>query len=228
VPNWNVILFDLDDTLFSEREFARSGFAAIAASIAPTLAMPEKQVCQELTAVFEECPRARVFDTWCARRGLDDPALCHRMIDIYRHHAPKIQLRPGMRPLLEDLRKSKRLGLVSDGLMSTQQNKLAALGIISLFHTIVLSDQWGREYWKPHVRPFQAALHQLGSSATEAVYVADNPLKDFRGCRSLQMASIRLRFPDGIYADIEPPTSLDEATRTVHSIEELAAALVGE
>ena len=47
------------------------------------------------------------------------------------------------------------------------------------FPAVIFSDQWGREYWKPHARPYTACAEALAVEPRNLVYVGDNPAKDF-------------------------------------------------
>ena len=69
---------------------------------------------------------------------------------------------------------------------------------------IVYSDALGRNAWKPSPLPFKAVLQRLSLSGDEAIYVADNPAKDFRGARQVGMGTVRIRRPDGLHRNLEP------------------------
>ena len=85
----------------------------------------------------------------------------------------------------------------------------------------------GRDAWKPSPRPFYHLLEQLAVPAARAVYVADNPAKDFRGARSAGMATIRVRRADGLYRDLEPRSAADAPDFEIDSLEALLAEPLG-
>jgi putative hydrolase of the HAD superfamily len=147
------------------------------------------------------------------------------MVRVYRSHRPVLAPFPEVPRLLARLRPRFRLGLLSDGYLAVQQGKLAALGLGGWFDAIVFSDQWGREAWKPSPRPFLAVLEALRVPAERAVYVADNPAKDFLGARRLGIYTARVRRPDGEYAGLTPPTEQHAPHITVGALGELPGAL---
>jgi FMN phosphatase YigB (HAD superfamily) len=51
--------------------------------------------------------------------------------------------------------------------------------------------------------------------------VGDNPAKDFLGARRTGMVTVRIRRPDGIYRDSEPPTLEHKSDFEIGSVEEL-------
>ena len=84
------------------------------------------------------------------------------------------------------------MGCVSDGDPDIQRAKLAALGLADAFDVIVLSDEIGRQFRKPHPVPFLMALHALGVVATDAVHIGDRPDKDVTGPHRLGMRAVRV------------------------------------
>jgi putative hydrolase of the HAD superfamily len=208
------LLFDLDDTLYPEREYTRSGARAVAEYLGDSAALPE------LLALEDESPAAPLYSRWLARRGWDEQRWLPELLAVHRNHAPDIVLEPEVRSLLVRLRGSFLLGLVSDGRLQQQEAKARALGLGPLLDAFVFSDEIGRDCWKPHPAPYRRALELLKVKAAEAVYVGDNPGKDFLGAKRAGMRSIRLRRPGGLHAAAEPSCNeaapLDEIADLSH------------
>jgi len=226
LPKFQAILFDLDDTLYPEREYVFSGFRAVATWVEARLGIPQAQGIEELLGLYETGQRRQTFDVWLERHGKRQEVPVKRLVEVYRQHAPTIAPHPGAAELLDSLRKTYRLGLVSDGYLAVQQRKLAALGLAHYFDTVVFSDEWGRAAWKPNRRPFEAALERLGGiPPTLVVYVADNPEKDFIGARQLGLKTIRVRYPYGVYCDITPESAAYQPDLDITTLEEVGQAL---
>jgi len=103
-----------------------------------------------------------------------------------------------------------------------QNAKIDALGIRSLFDLILLTDAWGREFWKPHPRAFQAAVAHFGLEPGAFVYVSDNPAKDFLAPNALGWHTVRIRRPGGVYAgEVAPPGG--EPRHTISTLDELVS-----
>jgi putative hydrolase of the HAD superfamily len=215
------ILFDLDDTLYPEEEYVRSGFRTIALWANRELSIPSEEGLQRLLDYYERGVRGDTFNQWLAHYGYHDQSLIRTAIELYRNHIPELRLFPDVPDLLSELRAKYSLGIVSDGLLNMQQNKVEALGLKNIFQAIVLSDEWGREFWKPNTKPFVAALERLGVNPDEAIYVGDNPLKDFLGARRLGMKTVWIRRATGEYAKQEPPTPEHASDYCIHSFTEL-------
>lgn len=96
---------------------------------------------------------------------------------------------PGFATMLASLQAANyRLGLITNGSYPFQKHNFAALGVAEAFELVMVSEQEGLR--KPDPRLFQRALERLGVTATEAVYVGDNPIADIEGAHSVGMPAI--------------------------------------
>ena len=225
MPALRAVVFDLDDTLYPERAYVASGFGAVAAWAAEHLAVPRTEALEELTRLFEEGVRGNTFDRWLGDRGLSAARWEAPMVEAYRAHDPAIAPYPEVGALLARLRGAYRLGLLSDGQAAVQERKLAALGLEPYFDAVVLSDRLGPQAWKPSSLPYEQVLGELGVAGPEAVYVADNPAKDFLGAREAGLWTVRVRWPDGLYAAVEPATPQGASDLELPSLGGLPTAL---
>jgi putative hydrolase of the HAD superfamily len=223
---WRAILFDLDDTLYPERDYVLSGLRAVASWAEGRLGIPTERGFLQLKALFERGVRGNTFDVWVGDHGRMDGELVAAMVDVYRTHQPALRPFPEVPALLTELRRRYLLGLVSDGYGDVQRRKLMALGVARYFDAVVLSDELGSNAWKPSPQPFIAALERLGGiDPRDAVYVADNPTKDFLGARRAGLASIRVRRLGGEYARLDPSTAEHEPDMNVPSLTDLELQL---
>jgi putative hydrolase of the HAD superfamily len=222
---WQAIVFDLDDTLYPEHEYVKSGFAAVAAWSAQQFGISADAGYCALLALFTAGVRGDTFNRWASNQGLPADAV-PEMIAVYRAHAPQIKPFGFVPGLLQQLAAQARLGLVSDGYLAVQQRKFVALSLADYFSAVVFSDQWGRASWKPSPKPFQAVLEQLGVTGEAAVYIGDNPLKDFKGARQANMATVWVRYAHGDYSGLTPPSPEYGADFVVNNPGELAPWLM--
>lgn len=202
------VIFDLDDTLYSEIEFVRSGFREAAHYLAAEFAGNEGALFGRMCEILEAEGRGRVFDTLLNEMGLYSEARVRLLVMLYRSHRPAISLYPSAVRLIAGLREmGALLGLVTDGMASVQRNKIRALGVERVFEAIVCTDELGRDCWKPSVIPFRIALELLDVAPGEAVYVGDDPSKDFTGPNSLGMMTIQVgdKRVEGDFMSDTPP-----------------------
>lgn len=222
------VVFDLDNTLYPERAYVDSGFRAVAGWVEERLGIPGRRALAELGDLFDRGVRGHTFDRFLEAHGIDPDGFVPEMVRVYRDHEPDIALDPGARALLRRLRARYRLGLVTDGPGAVQRRKVAALGLARWFHAIVFTDDLGPDHGKPSTRPFEVVLGRLGALPREAVYVGDNPAKDFLGARRVGMRTVRVRSPLGLHRGDLPPTAEhapDAETGDLSSLETVLAAL---
>lgn len=187
------VLFDLDDTLYPEMDFVRSGFRAVARYLSSRLAVPGDEVFRRMMEHLARDGRGRVFDSTLASFGAA-PELVRVCVHVYRSHRPDIALFEDVLPTVRRLRESRaRLGIVTDGMGAVQRAKIDALGLEPLVDAVVLSDVLGPLSSKPAGDAYRVALDLLGTPPEEAVYVGDNPAKDFLWPNAAGMLTIRIR-----------------------------------
>ena len=187
------LVFDLDDTLYPEREFAISGFRAAAAWAHETHGLTG--LAEEMLALLDAGHLGQLFSVVLERRlgPAAQPALAP-LIAAYRDHTPDIALFDDARWLLAQLQGRGPLGLITDGTHEVQASKVAALAITDHFEALVYTHALGgRAFSKPHPASYEQVEAQLGGNGRRMVYIGDNPSKDFvtpnaRGWITIQVA----------------------------------------
>lgn len=199
------VVFDLDDTLYLERDYVKSGFRAVADAIGDKVGNRDVWFA-ELWNRFLAGVRGDTFNQLL----LEHPLLANQfsvseLVGTYRTHAPRIALFPEAQSTLVELRElGYKLGLITDGPLEVQQAKVRSLELHEYFDHLVLTGRWGNEYWKPHPRGFLDITQTLGVEANAAVYIGDNPEKDFVGARHLGWTTVRLRMEGQLRSELEP------------------------
>lgn len=197
------ILFDLDDTLYEEKEFVKSGFKEVAKFISNKFKINEKIFYKILSNVFSEGVRGNIFNIALERLNINlDENIIPSMVKVYREHMPKINLKKNIKYLLLNFRKKYSLGIITDGYYEVQKKKVQALKLEELFDSIIYTDQYGKEYWKPSTLGYKLALKNLETLPEEAIYIGDNPNKDFIGAKKIGIITIRLLYQDREYSQI--------------------------
>lgn len=198
------VIFDLDDTLISEKEYIRSGFRQVAINISKEYNLERDNVYELLLEIFEKDSKNvfnRLLDKLNISYEIDD---IKKLVDIYRGHKPEIKLYDDAKYILDTLyKKGIKLGIITDGYKITQRNKLEALNIDNYFECIIVTDELGREFWKPHSRPYEIMRDKLNLDYDEMVYVGDNVSKDFVTANKLGMNTIFINRIGGVYSGIE-------------------------
>jgi putative hydrolase of the HAD superfamily len=219
------VLFDLDDTLYDETEFAKGGFKAVSTYISQEYAINEKLFFEKLMVILQEEGRGKIFDIALESFGVSKKSLIRVLVQKYRTHSPSLSPYPDALETLKSLKETCKLGLITDGNQRVQRSKIRALGIQNLFDTVITTTSYGKQQQKPSPFPYQKALSKLAVNSSQAVYVGDNPNKDFVGARKIGIYTIRVlrghyknvRLTKNLEADSEI-TALTELNRVVCSL----------
>jgi len=200
------IAFDLDDTLYDEFDYCKSGFTAVADFLsARAEPLTSADIFNCLWAQFTGGDRKTTFNTALDKLAIAyDDKLIGELITTYRNHEPKITLPADAATLLDQLRGYYKMALLTDGFLPAQQLKVRALHIEEYFDCIVYTEQLGREFWKPSPVGFEKIMDQLDVPAEQIVYVADNERKDFIAPNRLGFMTVRIIRPAGIHEFTSP------------------------
>jgi putative hydrolase of the HAD superfamily len=164
LPTSKIFVFDLDDTLYSERDFEKSGI--------------------EYVYNYFEIKHISLDSILNNRKNWIDQIInvgnteitIQMVLDIYRCHPPSIELYKDSKVFLDMLfSHGYEMSLITDGRSITQRNKLKALGIESYFKNIVISEEVNSE--KPAEYNFNLVMNN--QRPENYIYIADNPKKDF-------------------------------------------------
>lgn len=191
------LILDLDDTLYDEIDYCKSGFRATAEFIAQDRNCPEKtdtnDIFEMLWAEFNSGNRSETFNTVLEKLEIPyDKNFINQLVDTYRNHFPDINLPEDSREFLENNQNKYNLGLLTDGFLPAQEYKVQALGIERYFEEIIYTEKLGREYWKPASLGFEKLLERFNTPPGQAVYIADNEKKDFLAPNKLGMHTIKI------------------------------------
>lgn len=190
----DVVIFDLDDTLYSEKEYVQSGYEAIGREFS---LIPDMK--QRLWEAF--CKKQKAIDTVLKDFDCYSIENLQKCITIYREHEPSIHMYDGVYEMLYRLRAAgKKLGIITDGRPDGQRAKIRALNIEAIFDHIIITDEFGGEQFrKPNKRAFIEMKNFFDVDFNRIVYIGDNTKKDFIAPEMLGMCSIWFNNKDGLY-----------------------------
>lgn len=167
-----VVVFDLEDTLYQEMDFLKSGYQAVADYLSKSVG--EDDLYTEMIDAYQAGEKD-VF-----QKVLDDHQLTidkSELLDIYRYHIPQIHLDSKVRSVLEQLQGKYHLALITDGRPRTKRNIINALGLSEYFDgaDVYISDEVGHLKTAPY--SFERIMEK--NPDCQYIYVGDNPVKDF-------------------------------------------------
>lgn len=216
-----VIIFDMDDTLYDEYEYVKSGFKAVADYLAKNKDLNKDELFHWMWGYLELHGRGEIFNKLLEEYRIYSKALVKKCITTYRLHKPDIEL-PELSKQILNLLSSHCLYLVTDGNKNVQKNKVVALKLDSYMEKCYLTYRYGMHNSKPSPYCFNLISDKENVLPEEIVYIGDNPKKDFLGIKPLGYRTIRVM--TGQYKDVKVPES-DNADIQISSLSELIGAL---
>lgn len=198
------IIFDLDDTLYPEYEYVKSGFLTVSLLLKEKFGIEDGY--EKLLAAFAHDTK-NVFDAVLQEENVafDDKDISE-LVAAYRQHYPRdIRFFDGTDDVLKKLRADGiKLGVITDGRTDTQKLKIEALEVESYVDCVIITDSLGGEQFrKPSPVAFEKMLACFKIKPENAVYVGDNPLKDFAIKQYMPINTVRLKKDEGLYRDRE-------------------------
>jgi putative hydrolase of the HAD superfamily len=182
------VLFDLDDTLYPQRRFLFSGFAAVALFVERTAGQDRARVFRVLRDAWRE-RRGQELQA-CVERFALPTALLPTLLGIMRGHRPVIRLPRSSALALAALRARWRTGIVTNGDPAIQRRKVDALGLASLVDGVIFAGEHGTGAGKPEAPPFTAALNRLHAVPGHTVFVGNDEACDIAGAKAVGMKTV--------------------------------------
>lgn len=206
------VIFDLDDTLYSEKEYVESGYKAVSDYL-------KADYTSELLGYFKEGKQA--IDELLKRVGKEE--LKDDVLNVYRMHKPDIHLYDGVIDVFATLKKKGiKIGIITDGRTEGQKQKISALGL-KVDDVIITDELGGPQFRKPCDISFRIMQRRWRMSFSNMVYVGDNINKDFQAPRQLGMNCIFYKNNDGLYQKDE---EVADNVSVVSSVKEILKFVV--
>jgi len=215
-----ILVFDLDDTLFDELSYVRSGLRAVAEQMSAACRQPATRLFETFLESLA-LGRSHVFDRAYAQLGCASSSLIARSVRAYRTHRPDIRLYPEAETCLERYAAWQKF-VVTDGNSTSQAAKVSALGLREHMDHVYITYRYGRHRSKPSPHCFELIRKRTGRSPEDIVYIGDNPRKDFIGIRPLGFRTIRVS--TGQHRQVPAPPDHD-AELKISDLSELDTAL---
>jgi putative hydrolase of the HAD superfamily len=214
------MVFDMDDTLYEEKEYVKSGFKKLDEWIIQRFEFTG--FYETALDLFNSGERKFLFNKTLEKLNLEyDDTLIKYMVDQYRSHEPDIHLTEDAEWVFENLRNTVKIGLISDGYLVAQEKKVNALKLHEKFHAVILTDRLGREHWKPSHIPYEQASLELKVTHDQCVYIGDNINKDFITAKKLGWTTIQIERQNGVYSGIVADQEY-EAHYTINNLRKLS------
>jgi len=114
---------------------------------------------------------------------------------------------PGAEKLIEELKETYQVGLLTNGPIKAQREKIDRLQWNTLFPVALVTGELPAG--KPHPDAFSALLSELGTTPEETVYIGDTPRDDIGGATNAGMIAVQVLFSGGPEPDPRADAHID-------------------
>lgn len=187
------VVFDLDYTLaVPQRDRTTILEAATDAAGAPELSRADYLEAHRRNLTQET--REPIFSELLEDRETEaEPA---EVAAAYRDEiAADLEALPGVESMLTELSERYRIGLLTNGPVRAQRDKLTTLGWEDAFDAALVTGEL--EAGKPDIRAFEAIADELAVDPERTVYVGDEVEADVEGATGAGMTAIQVLLEDG-------------------------------
>lgn len=185
------VIFDLDDTLYSEKEYIRSGYKAVSEFLGGKY--------EDKLWYYFEAGKPAIDELLKEIHREDEREM---VLSIYRNHKPQISLYDNVIEIIQEMKNREiKIGIITDGRTKGQRNKIEALGLEKMMDDIIITDELGgTQFRKPCDIAFRIMQNRWRLPANKIMYIADNPVKDFQAPQKLGMKSVFFKNKDSLYS----------------------------
>lgn len=189
--NIKFIIFDLDDTLIDEKKYRVKNIKKILSFFLLRKINSNYKISNFIKLNYLQ---SKIYDNKYLTNLSKKLNIRVKKSDILElfNNSPKERYVSKKDILLLKLLKKKKIkiGLITDGNYIRQFNKIYDAGIIKLFDKIIINKTEKKK--KPNKLSFKKMLSYYNLDPSQAVYIGDNPNKDFLGPKSLGIKTIRI------------------------------------
>lgn len=194
-----ILVFDLDDTLYPEITYVKSGIEEVSIFLHKDFELDKHEIYLKMLSLLKRNGRGKIFNDILDEYGIYSNKNLKKCISVYRKHSPHIHLYGDAKRCINRFKNLKKY-IITDGNIIVQRNKINSLRLVEHFEKIIPTYQYGITFSKPSVKCFKKILNYEKIKPHKMVYIGDNPYKDFVNIKKLGIRTIRIK--RGAYKNI--------------------------
>ncbi len=217
-----ILIFDLDDTLYDEITYVKSGLKQVAEYVDISYKIDAQTAYDIMYHELTINGRGKIFDVLLDKFDLLSNVNVRKCLSVYRTHIPDIVLNTDAVCCLNRCKDFHKY-IVTDGNKIVQKNKIRALGLSARMKKVFITHNYGVKNAKPSSFCFERIAELENTEPANILYVGDNPNKDFINIKKLGFKTVRIR--QGMFKDLQLDDE-HEADFTINTLNELTLNLI--
>ena len=198
------VLFDLDDTIYDHSHSLRTGLNSVKEKYDCFKSCSLDDLIREHLRLLDIIHKTQVLTGELSVKEAREERfriafenfgcksskkLAEEAAEYYRiNYESSRKLVDGSYELLSELKKKIKIGIVSNNLVSQQDDKIKYFGLAKFIDTLVVSETAG--FIKPDAEIFEIALKELDVNTSEAVMIGDAWEEDIIGAHNAGISAI--------------------------------------
>ncbi len=178
------ILFDLDNTLYSEKHYFLKSYRYICDKL-----NLNNDVYRYMIKEYFHDGEKDLFDKVINKFNLSIN-IKDQMITYYRNADIKLKLFKDTEVIFNN---NFKIAIITNGGKATQQNKINILNLNKYFEPIIIAGEYfTKDKWKPSKECFRLCLKKMGLKPENVIYVGDKFEKDVQGAFNASIIPVHL------------------------------------
>tara|TARA_B100000795_G_scaffold69753_1_gene48647 strand:+ start:803 stop:1450 length:648 start_codon:yes stop_codon:yes gene_type:complete len=198
--NYDIIIFDLDDTIYSQKDYDNPALLHVSKYLAKIIKKDKNIIFKKLRALKKIrrglAPKP-VFDIFLKDyKNINKQKIISSCISLFQNYECKeLKRSKSLRILLKSIYKQKTLFIVTNGHKKRQANKIKYLKINEYFKKIFILDGVKKEI-KPSITNVKYLIRYLKENKNlKSVFVGDNKDSDYKFAKNMKIEFIFYQFP---------------------------------
>jgi len=182
--------FDLDNTLYDQRQYEYFAFWTVAEEVSKYYCVNEDCYFLLLKQLFNKNIHEYIFDKaiqLCIGKIPKnwESFVKKRLLPVYRSAKPKLKLFYWVEKFIKEAKKrGMKLAIITNGNVEIQKYKIDALGLKKICDKIYISDEFIPQARKPDTTLFKYFLRDFDLKGKDVIYIGDNIKTDI-SCQKL-------------------------------------------
>ena len=200
ILNYDIIIFDLDDTIYSQKDYDNPALLHVSKYLAKIIKKDKNIIFKKLRAlkkIRRGLGAKPVFDIFLKDyKNINKKKIISSCISLFQNYECKeLKRSKSLRILLKSIYKQKTLFIVTNGHKKRQANKIKYLKINEYFKKIFILDGVKKEI-KPSITNVKYLIRYLKENKNlKSVFVGDNEDSDYKFAKNMKIEFIFYQFP---------------------------------
>ena len=198
--NYDIIIFDLDDTIYSQKDYDNPALLHVSKFLAKQMKQDKEKIFKKLRTlktIRKGLVHKRIFDTFLKDyRFIDKQKIISSCVSLFqKYECKELSKSKSLKILLKSLHKKKTLFIVTNGPKIRQENKIRYLKIKNYFKKIFILDGI-KKVIKPSIKDVRYLVNYLKENKNlKSVFLGDNKNSDYKFAKNLKIKFIFYKFP---------------------------------